>query len=420
MHPRHLTLALAFFCGVRAQAQMPDSTRDTTRSAATPQVVRDSAREDRDDEEPPVVASTSRGPLRLVPINLGIAPGTATNGTDPQNVRNWVSLDLVAGEAGEIRGLQGSVGMNEVHHDVRGVQLAGGLNRVADSVVGFQAAAVNLVGGDVRGYQGAYFLNRVEGNVVGYQGSTFGNLVKGSVTGVQASSFYGKARSVRGVQFNAVGVTDTLRGLQWGVVNWSGNTKGVQFGLVNISRTGEAAQIGLVNVQPNTRFFAETWVDETRSAHVALNYGSPHWYSLVELLASHREPEGGGFGLGFGFRSASPKTILSIDQSALVLAGADPSAACEEDQERSMDDQNHDDGRDSFRNCALNMQLRTRLTLGRHLLGRFAIFGGVSYNVLFTPDETNGERLLEPENSYHWDPNPNVRLWPGVFVGLRI
>jgi hypothetical protein len=281
-----------------------------------------------------------------------------------------------------------------------------------------QAAAVNLVGGDVRGFQGAYFLSRVEGNVRGYQYSTFGNLVKGSVTGVQSSSFYGKARSVRGAQFNAVGVTDTLRGLQWGVVNWSGNTKGVQFGLVNISRSGEAAQIGLVNVQPNTRFYAETWVDETRSGHVALNYGSPHWYSLVELVGTHREPEGGGFGLGFGFRSASPKNILSIDQSALVLAGSEQSEACQEDQNHSMDDDR--DNRDDLRNCSANFQLRTRLTVGRHLLGRFAIFGGVSYNVLFTPDETNGQRLLEPENSYHWDPNPNVRLWPGVFVGLRI
>lgn len=415
MYPRHLTLALAFFCGVRAQAQLPDSARDTTRSAVPTQVQRDSARDPRDEDEPP---ATRAAALRLVPINLGIAPGTATNGTDPQNVRNWVSLDLVAGEAGEIRGLQGSVGMNEVHRDVRGVQLAGGLNQVADSVVGLQAAAVNLVGGDVRGYQGAYFLNRVGGNVVGYQGSTFGNLVTGSVTGVQASSFYGKARSVRGVQFNAVGVTDTLRGLQWGVVNWSGNTKGVQFGLVNISRSGEAAQIGLVNVQPNTRFFAESWVDETRSAHVALNYGSPHWYSLVEVMASHREPEGGGFGLGFGFRSASPKNILSIDQSALVLAGAEQSDACEEDQKQGMEDDRGD--RDNMRNCAVNVQLRTRLTLGRHLIGRFAVFGGVSYNVLLTPDGTNGQRLLEPENAYHWDPNPNVRLWPGVFVGVRI
>jgi len=411
MHPRHLTLALAFFCGLRVQAQVPDSARPAPLAPASRDTT---AREPRDDEEPPA------GALRLVPINLGIAPGTATNGPKPEQVRNWVSLDLVAGEAGEIRGFQGSIGMNEVHRDVRGVQLSGGLNRVADSVVGFQAATVNLVGGDVRGYQGAYVLNRVDGNVTGYQGSTFGNLVKGSVTGVQASSFYGKARSVRGVQANAVGVTDTLRGLQWGVVNWSGNTKGAQFGLVNISRSGEAAQIGLVNVQPNTRFYAESWVDETRSAHVALNYGSPHWYSLVELMATHREPEGGGFGLGFGYRSASPRNILSIDQSALVLAGANPSAACEDDQEHSMDDRNDGDHRESLRNCAANIQLRTRLTVGRHLLGRFAVFGGVSYNVLFTPEETNGQRLLEPEDAYHWDPNPNVRLWPGVFVGVRI
>lgn len=405
MRHSHLTLALSFFCGFQAQAQT-DSTTSPSPTTAEIQATKPAPKEDAPDEDRPPAAVKAE-PLRVVPFNLGIAPGASSNGDHPEKVLNNVSLDLVAGEAGAIRGVQLSGAMNELHGPMVGLQASAGLNTVTGNVSGVQLSTVNLVKGDIKGVQWGYVLNRVEGDVTGYQGSSFATILKGDIEGVQASSLYGDARTVRGVQFNGVCVADTLYGVQWGVVNVAGRSKGVQFGLVNVSRSGNTAQIGLVNVHPNTRFFAETWVDETRTMHVAMNYGGPNFYSLVELMGNREDTETAGFGLGFGARVASPRTILSVDQSALVLMSRD-----------NTEDACKDDG--SLEDCRANFQMRTRLTVGRHVTNRLAFFGGISYNVLLVPEETSQERLLEPVRAYHYDPDPRVRLWPGVFVGVRI
>lgn len=423
MRHSHMTIAFAFFCGFRAPAQMPtpvDSASRTPLPLELATAKQDSAKPSKSEEEgPPHLAkpipigtrdtiSSRIDSLRLIPFNLGIAPGMASNGKHPEQVLNHVSIDLVAGEAGAIKGIQASGAMNELHGPMSGLQASAGLNRVEGTVTGVQFSTVNLVKGDVTGFQGSYVLNRVDGNVGGYQASSFANLVDGDVKGVQASSLYGSVRTMRGLQFNSVCVADTLYGVQWGLVNVAGRAKGLQFGLVNVSRGGNAAQIGLVNVHPDTRIYAESWVDETRTAHVAMNYGGPNFYSLVELVGSQRHPHTTGLGLGFGARVASPKNILAIDQSALFLGTPG-----------QMDDKACDDN-DDLGGCDANVQFRTRLVAGRHLWKRFAVFGGVSYNVLISPDETSGRKLLEPEGEYHYDPSSEVRLWPGVFVGIRI
>lgn len=407
MRHSHLTIALSFFCGVQAQAQSAPQTADFS---AIPVVAAQPPAKDEDAAVPPEEEKPdahARDSLRVIPFNLGIAPGASSNGDHPETVLNHVSLDLVAGEAGAIRGVQLAGGMNELHGPMVGVQASGGLNMMTGNVTGVQASTVNLVKGDIKGVQYGYVLNRVEGNVTGYQGSSFGTLLKGDIKGVQASSLYGDARTVKGLQLNGVCVADTLYGMQWGVVNYAKRSKGVQFGLVNVSRGGNTAQIGLVNVHPNTRIFAESWVDETRSLHVAMNYGGPNFYSLVELMGNDESSETAGFGLGFGARVSGTRTILSLDQSSLVLMSRD-----------NAEDACKDDG--TVEDCRANLQLRTRLTVGRHVTSRLAFFGGVSYNVLLVPGKTSPEKLLEPERAYHYDPTDRVRLWPGVFVGVRI
>lgn len=406
MRHSHLSLALSFFCGFQAQAQTaPTVAESPAPGAVSAPTVKEEESTASAEEEKPLVRS--KDSLRVIPFNLGIAPGASSNGDHPEAVLNHVSLDLVAGEAGAIRGVQLAGGMNELHGPMVGVQASAGLNKTTGNVSGVQASTVNLVKGDIKGVQYGYVLNRVEGNVTGWQGSSFGTLLKGDIKGVQASSLYGDARTVKGLQLNGICVADTLYGMQWGAVNYAKRSKGVQFGLVNVSRGGNTAQIGLVNVHPNTRIFAESWVDETRSLHVAMNYGGPNFYNLVEVMGNNESSETVGFGLGFGARASGTRTILSLDQSALVLMSRNNS-----------DDACKDDG--TLDECRANFLMRTRLTVGRHATSRLAFFGGVSYNVLLVPEETSQERLLEPERAYHWDPTSRVRLWPGVFVGVRI
>jgi len=401
MRSSPLYFALAFFCGFRVSAE-PIASTAAPNLAATPAPKsdeKDSASASTQEEGPP-------SPWQIVPINLGIVPGTASNGNHPDSVLNYVSLDLVYGKAGAVHGIQLSGGMNEVKAEVKGIQATAGLDIVHGDVSGVQAAIVNLVDGNVTGYQGATILNRVGGDFEGFQASSLGNLTTGRMTGVQTSSIYGRAPSVVGVQWNSIGVTDTLYGLQGGMVNYAKHMEGVQFGIVNISGGGDGPQIGLVNIRPDTRMYAEKWIDETMAGHIALNYGGPHWYTLVEGLADLEDPRTIGLGIGYGVRSASPVNIASFDVSTLALVAMDNDAkACHEDHGA---------------NCSVNLLLRSRLTLGRHVWKRLAFFGGASYNALFVPKRSDGARLLEPAYAYQYDPTDRIRLWPGVFVGMRI
>lgn len=366
--------------------------------------------------------------LQKIAMNLGILPGTDANGNDPRRVQNALSASLVAGEAGAIKGLQLSGGMNDVHGSVRGLQATYGLNIVGGSVVGVQAAAVNILKHDVSGFQYGYLFNKVGGNVSGWQLGAVGNVVDGEVRGVQSASVVNKARSVVGVQDGFLNLADRVRGIQGGFVNVADNIKGVQWGFVNIADTMVGPQIGLVNIRPDARYFVESWFDETGMTHLSLNYGSPGWYNLIDLGVRGRDSKRASIGMGFGCRYPSKRLILSLDANAAVVMNPRQIDEAQDNNDslkisiEATDDNESDfhvEG-DPDEIDAFNGLFKARVTVGWHLWGRLAVFGGVSGNMLVVPHNGNGTHQLRPMGDYHWDAYPHHRLWPGVFAGIRI
>lgn len=366
--------------------------------------------------------------LQKIAMNVGIVPGTDANGKDPRRVENSLSASLVAGEAGAIKGLQVSGGMNDVHGSVRGVQATYGINIVGGSVVGVQGAAVNILKHDVSGVQYGYLFNKVGGNVAGWQLGAVGNVVNGEVRGLQTASVVNKAGSVVGVQDGFLNLADRVRGAQGGFVNVADNIKGVQWGFVNVADTMVGPQIGLINIRPDARYFVESWFDETGLAHLSLNYGSPGWYNLIDLGMRGRGSQRASIGLGFGCRYPSRRLILSLDASAsLVVNPRQLDDAKNGNDSLEISIKATDDSESDFRVegdpdeiDAFNGLFKARATVGWHIWGRLAVFGGVSGNMLVVPHNGNGTHQLRPIGDYHWDAYPHHRLWPGVFAGIRI
>ena len=66
-----------------------------------------------------------------------------------------------------------------------------------------------------------------------------------------------------------------------------------------------------------------------------------------------------------------------------------------------------------------NANLQTVSLSGSRRLGPVGIFAGVSANTVQTRDGSPDD-FASPPGRRWMDPSGNVRLWPGLFAGLRI
>jgi type 1 fimbria pilin len=346
--------------------------------------------------------------LQKITINLGVVPGSDANGAQPRKVANAFSLSLVSAEAGAIRGVQGSGAMNDVEGAVRGVQVAGGLNLVGGDMSGLQASGVNLVHGNVTGFQYGSLFNRVGGDVEGMQLAVIGNITESEVRGLQSSSIVNRARSIEGVQHGFVNLSDRVRGLQFGIINVADDVAGFQWGMVNIADTMVGPQLGLINIRPDARYFVEGWFDEVGMRHLGLNYGSPGWYNLLQVATNSKRRVEVGF--AFGGRMPSRRLILSLDLGASLVVNSN-----------KMDHGSDEDRNDMTAEWdAINGLFQARTTVGWHVWNRLAVFAGGSWNALVVPEDGRGTHQLRPYGGYHWDATDHLRMWPGLFAGIRI
>ncbi len=237
-------------------------------------------------------------------IQISFVPGVGTNGILGGKVTNNISLNMVAGNA----------------NGVKGVELSGVLSREKSDVSGFQASGVsNVVGGNMKGAQ--------LGGVT--------NTVLGVVSGMQAAGVINTASEMKGTQIAGVQNTSVNRtdGLQLsGVVNYSGDLKGAQIsgawnhnsghakglqlsGFFNYSKTLSGLQIGVVNIAGKVeKGFAfglfnfvkegfhevEVGYGDIADIQLAFKSGVPGFYSI--LSAGIRPQQDGlwTYGLGMG------------------------------------------------------------------------------------------------------------------------
>ena len=214
-----------------------------------------------DSTETPVLRRRPVAPTAPVPwarrtVQASLLPPLSTNWRTNAVTVNQFSLNLVAGRAAGLRG----------------VEVGGMLNMERDSVVGLQVAgAFNVVGGPVVGAQVAGIANITRGSLEGIQSAGLWNTVRGPAQGWQSAGLWNRAhlRNRKGADVAPDPTTDPttaseplvqlaglfnsaprgLRGAQVAALfNSAGRVRGVQSaGLLNIADTVTGVSLAPLN-----------------------------------------------------------------------------------------------------------------------------------------------------------------------------
>lgn len=296
-------------------------------------------------------------------FSFTLAPGVGTNGPDPKNATNNISLNLFAGYSAANNGFELS-GVSSFHShsssgfqfagvvnliggnrkeikdyslgelinlsaNFSGLQFAGLLNHVTGYFNGFQfsglsnrvvlgdmggvqfAGLVNTVGGYGEGWQLAGLANVTRKAFTGFQLATFLNRTDGDLYGAQlgfwnaAANLYGpKSEGDFGysAQFGAVNLSSgRMDGLQIGLVNVGSTTQGVQIGLLNVNRKSGGYPIGLVNLGQG-RTGLKFGYENVSGSFVQFITGSRHLANSV--LIGYDAFQKNGLSLGYGLGHA--------------------------------------------------------------------------------------------------------------------
>lgn len=218
------------------------------------------------------------------PFQLSLFPYVGTNHRLSNHVINHFSVNVVAGTALGLTGLEVGGFSNNIRADVRGIQLAGFANFVGRDLRGIQAAGFsNRVRGDaINAIQAAGFSNRTLGNATRFiQLAGFSNRTRNLTYGIQAAGFINHARTVR-------------NGLQIAPFNFADSSNSIPIGLWSVVRKNGYRRF-------------EVAANETFPLNVTFRSGVRLFYNLVSVGLLPSDGIGNqvwqaGYGVGTGVR----------------------------------------------------------------------------------------------------------------------
>ncbi|CAG5071398.1 hypothetical protein DYBT9623_03428 [Dyadobacter sp. CECT 9623] len=215
------------------------------------------------------------------PFQASVLPFLGTNHELSGNIVNDYSINFIAGYSLGVNKLEVGSFVNVVRGNVKGFQLAGISNIVGRNVSGFQYANfLNLTLGNFHGFQGTNVINYTGGNFSGFQLAGVGNVVVGTLRGYQLSLSYNYANTVRS-------------GHQIGIVNYADSSATVPFGLFSYVRRNGYRRY-------------EFATDEFSYFSTAFKTGVSRFYNIFALSfngTATGKPLGS---LGYGFGTAQP------------------------------------------------------------------------------------------------------------------
>ncbi|WP_257463167.1 LA_2272 family surface repeat-containing protein [Archangium lipolyticum] len=369
------------------------------------------------EHQPAVAEVTQPAPAQEVhmPVSLSLLPGISTNGFTSGNVVNNLSVGLLATHAGRVDGMAASIVGNWVNRELRGAEFAVGAN-YAGQVKGVQSSVgANVSGGSMRGLQVVVGVNIAGGEMVGAQLSSGINIAAGDTRGLQAavglnvapdmaglqvSSAVSIARRLDGAQLSLLNVGGDVNGAQVGLVNIARKVKGLQLGLLNVAGEAEGAPIGLLSFVGNGQLHLQAWASDVTLTNVALKLGGKNIHTLFTVGV---EPGRAGqqrrwsAGLGMGGHIPSGRFFVDVDALAFALREG------------------------TFLGDSNDLLAQLRVIGGWQLAPRLALFGGVTGNTLIT---FRGEALEGVDRfglgRVYRSGDTSVRLWPGLVAGIQI
>jgi hypothetical protein len=366
---------------------------------------------------------------------LSFVPIIGTNGLSSGMFDNNLSVNIIGGYNGGVKGAEAGGGFNIITRNVvgaqaagflnlvkgtvNGVQVAGGINYTLDSIYGVQAAGFfNLGNSHITGAQLSGAINVSRYKITGAQASGFVNLALKDLTGVQASGainfaggytkgaqiagVYNHSKKLNGLQVS--GIINTVQhnsdGVQISLINRAGQNNGLQIGLVNLSDSAKGLSIGLINFVKNGYKAFSVSSNELLFASFSFRSGSKHFYTIYNLGGGHRKYELASAGIGLG-------SMFTI-KNRLNLAGEISSNMLHIVNQEEF----------TFRNWT-----RFSINLGYTVFDRFNFYVGPSYNILVT---NKNDKLSDPfgdnipQMTYYdkIQKNERIEMWTGIELGV--
>lgn len=354
----------------------------------------------------------STSALREVAVNVGLTPGHNANGNHPEEVLNRFALNLVMNDAGAIDGFDLSLGLNRTRQSMRGMQASAGANLVEGSVVGLQLSTANLSLGTTQGAQVAAMANLSRGSMEGLQASWLVNLATDTIKGLQWAGLVNHAGTLSGAQWGMVNHAGNVCGLQMGGLNIASKVHGAQIGWINVADSVDGAAIGLLSFAKNIEHQADAWVTESGITNAGLLTGTEHFYTILALSATHPDDvRAYGLAVGLGGRIQWEHSWIALDAVATHLI--------HDVGEFDMDRHDRHGRRDAW-DVEANEIASLRASTGWKMFRHFTVYGGVSGNLLVSRQAPDDEKYLSRNEGPEWNPSKETRLWPGVFMGIRL
>jgi hypothetical protein len=356
---------------------------------------------------------------RLSQISLLYPLGT--EGALSSDYTYKISLNLIAGYCGGVKGLELSGFTGIIKNDVEGAQFAGFGNFVKRNAKGLQMAGfINTVKDTTQGSQLAGFLNYSGATFKGgAQGAGFANVTRGSNEGLQISGFANISKQSPGEQISGfINVsTDSLAGFQMsGFANIDkGDLKGPQIaGFFNYAKTIEAPQIGLFNYSDSVKrgvpigFISvvkkgglhelEISSSETLYGIVSFKIGIPAFYNIFSIGAISKNNEltwGWGYGVGT-LHPLNEKWKLAVEIISYHL------------------------NEDEWHTDKLNLHNKLQAKFKREIANGIQLFGGISWNANITDAKKDGKMYIAPWKVFDRTVSgkTNVIMYPGFSAGI--
>lgn len=286
------------------------------------------------------------------------------NGNDTRY--SGIDMNLMCLREGPMDGIQlGLVGAI-TEGNMEGIQISSVFSIVEGRMEGVQLSGVfNLVEGEMEGPQIAGVFNISEGNVAGPQLAGVFNIGEGRVEGPQIAGVFNIAEGEQssGVQIGGVfNVAEHYEGMQYGVVNVAESMSGIQVGVVNIADELNGIPIGLVNIIGDGLHNLSAWYDQNEMINVGFQLGS-FYYTFFQGAVFAEDPNSKlSVGLGMGIEMPVGPFYFSTEVYAKTYA--EGQGTLDKNIQQAFSDETR-----TF--PAL------RLTLGKNLTGKTALFGGV-------------------------------------------
>ena len=389
--------------------------------------------------------------LKERPFQITFITPMGTNGIESGKFTNKFSLNLFAGYAGGLDGVEIGGFSNVINGKVQGAQFAGFTNIVNGGTTGAQFAGFtnivrddltggqftgfsNIVAGDVKGIQISGFTNIAKGNLNTAQITGFSNIVNGKTDGVQIAGFSNVTRKeMSGVQlagFSNVAVNnadalqiagfsntakDTLTGIQLSsFINTAKHVNGFQIGFINVCDSIEnGIPIGFISIVRKGYHKLEIGGGESFYANASIKLGVSKFYNIFSIGIKPYAGTiiwGPGYGIGTEFK-INEKFNMNIDLISYCIF----------DSEHDWRNQDWETGNWDYEFSSLN---KLSIMLSKQFKKHLTVYGGPSFNVTIS-NETDNEGTLTGTKIAPWTIYKRtyretlIEMYPGFRAGIR-